>query len=65
MVAISCFLRLRHSSPSSKVNYVPSGGIKVAWDDRESNNQSAWEGAKWALAGSACEREVCQNSAVQ
>ncbi|MBA0732712.1 hypothetical protein Gogos_016784, partial [Gossypium gossypioides] len=36
---------------------VPSGGIKVAWDERESNNQSAWEGAEWALTGSACERE--------
>ncbi|MFQ6619538.1 hypothetical protein Gotur_001292, partial [Gossypium turneri] len=35
-----------------------SGGIKVAWDERESNNQSAWEGVEWALAGSACEREV-------
>ncbi|MFQ6638971.1 hypothetical protein Gotur_016525 [Gossypium turneri] len=56
--AISCFLRLRHSSPSSKVSCVPSGGIKVAWDTRELNNQSAWEGAEWALAGSACEREV-------
>ncbi|MBA0739347.1 hypothetical protein Gogos_012628, partial [Gossypium gossypioides] len=36
---------------------VPSDGIKVAWDGRESNNQSAWEGVEWALAGSACERE--------
>ncbi|MFQ6652072.1 hypothetical protein Gotur_024110 [Gossypium turneri] len=41
MTAISCFLRLLHSSPSSKVSCVPSGGIKVAWDERESNNQSA------------------------
>ncbi|MBA0757961.1 hypothetical protein Gotri_021003, partial [Gossypium trilobum] len=41
----------------SGLNCVPSGGIKLAWDERESNNQSAWEGAEWALAGSACERE--------
>ncbi|MBA0756531.1 hypothetical protein Gogos_021438, partial [Gossypium gossypioides] len=32
------------------------GGIKVAWDKRELNNQSAWEGVEWALAGLACER---------
>ncbi|MBA0809163.1 hypothetical protein Gohar_024835, partial [Gossypium harknessii] len=34
------------------------GGIKVAWDERESNNQSAWEWAEWALASSVCEKEV-------
>ncbi|MBA0746608.1 hypothetical protein Gogos_009111, partial [Gossypium gossypioides] len=34
------------------------GGIKMAWDERESNNQSAWKGAEWTLAGSACEKEV-------
>ncbi|MBA0859094.1 hypothetical protein Goshw_003228, partial [Gossypium schwendimanii] len=37
--------------------YVSSGGIKVAWDERESNNQSTWKGAEWALTGSTCRRE--------